>query len=337
MPTLSRTKFDNLQACANDAGIIAAAAMDQRGSLQKALKSGGGSDDNASMAAFKLEVTESLTPHATALLLDPTYGLEASRKRAANTGLLLAYETSGYDNDVPGRLPDLLPTWSVTRLVETGANGVKLLLYYNPFDRDDINEQKHAFIERVGAECDAVGLPFFLEPVTYNDDLKDKFEFAKVKPQYVKETMRIFSEERYGVDILKVEIPFDANYTEGYSSSGLVAYSQDEAQAHTREAANEAKKPFIYLSAGVDMDVFIASLKLAGEAGVPFSGVLCGRATWKGAIPIFAQHSSEAMREWLEADGVANIKRLNEVVDEHAKPWWHIYGGKDKLEITEPA
>lgn len=337
MPTLSRPKFDNLQACANDDGIIAAAAMDQRGSLQKALKAQGGDDSFEHMAAFKLEVTESLTPHATALLLDPPYGLEASRKRAANTGLLLAYETSGYDNDVPGRLPDLLPTWSVTRLAEAGANGVKLLLYYNPFDRDAINEQKHAFIERIGAECGAVGLPFFLEPVTYNDGLKDRFEYAKVKPQYVKETMRVFSEERYGVDILKVEIPFDANYTEGYGSSGQVAYSQEEAQAHIREAASEAKKPFIYLSAGVDMDVFIASLKLAGEAGVPFSGVLCGRATWKGAIPVFARHGPEAMREWLEADGVANIKRLNEVVNQYAKPWWHIYGSKDQLDITEPS
>ena len=337
MPTLSRTKFGHLQACANEAGIIAAAAMDQRGSLQKALKSGGGSDDYVSMAAFKREVTETLTPHATALLIDPPYGLEASRQRATNTGLLLAYEKSGYDNSVPGRLPELLETWSVTRLAEAGANGVKVLLYYNPFDHDEINEHKHAVIERIGAECDAVGLPFFLEPVTYNDDLKDKFEYAKVKPQYVKETMRVFSEPRYGVDILKVEIPFDANYTEGYSSSGLIAYSQNEAQAHTREAASEAKKPFIYLSAGVDMDVFIDSLKLAGEAGVPFSGVLCGRATWKGAIPVFAQHGSNAMREWLEADGVANIMRLNEVVNEYAKPWWHIYGGKDQISITEPS
>ena len=35
--SMSRTRFDRIQACADARGVIAAAAMDQRGSLQKAI------------------------------------------------------------------------------------------------------------------------------------------------------------------------------------------------------------------------------------------------------------------------------------------------------------
>jgi len=44
------------------------------------------------MEEFKTLVTEVLTPHASAILLDPEWGLPASKRRAKNAGLLLAYE-----------------------------------------------------------------------------------------------------------------------------------------------------------------------------------------------------------------------------------------------------
>ncbi len=329
---ISKRKFDDLQACSNDRGVIAAAAMDQRGSLENALiKAGDGPVGAEQMGAFKTAVTEILTPHATAVLLDPLYGLEASRKRADGTGLLLAYEESGYDISTPGRLPEVLGGWSVRRLAEAGANAVKVLLYYNPQEGGEINEQKHAFIERVGAECESVGLPFFLEPVTYDDSIANELEFAKRKPDYVKETMAEFSKDRYGVDILKVEFPFNAKYTGGLAAEGEIAYNRDEAMQHAKEAADATDKPFIYLSAGVDMSVFLASLELVGEAGVPFSGVLCGRATWKGGIPVFAQQGEPALRSWLAGEGVDNIEKLNALLDQSATPWWDRYGGLDNI------
>ena len=51
-----------------------------------------------------------------------------------------------------------------------------------------------------------------------------------------------------------------------------------------RSAADVATKPFIYLSAGVSNAEFTEALELAAEAGTQFSGVLCGRATWKDGI-----------------------------------------------------
>src|SRR6516164_3368810 len=100
--TLSEGKLKRMKALANDSGVIAAAAMDQRGSLQKALAEARGVDKKAitfeMMAEFKTAVTKILTPHASGILLDPEFGLGASKARSRNAGLLLAYEKSGYDN-----------------------------------------------------------------------------------------------------------------------------------------------------------------------------------------------------------------------------------------------
>src|SRR5262245_53180428 len=138
---------------ADGRGVIAAAAMDQRGSLQKALAKEKGSDiDDAMMQEFKALVTEVLTPHASAILLDPEWGLGPSKKRAKNAGLLLAYEKTGYDKTGPGRLPDLLDDWSVRRLKENGADCIKILLYYTPTDGPKINNITDAWVERIANE-----------------------------------------------------------------------------------------------------------------------------------------------------------------------------------------
>src|SRR5258707_7514881 len=169
---ISPGKLKHLRLLANKDGIIAAAAMDQRGSLQKSLASAKGVDTKAvtwdMMSEFKTAVTRILTPHASAILLDPEFGLDAAKARALNAGLLLAYEESGYDNTQPGRLPDLLPHVSVKRIVDWGADAVKILIYYTPFDDARVNDIKHAFIERIGAECKAYDIPFFLEFIGYD-------------------------------------------------------------------------------------------------------------------------------------------------------------------------
>ncbi|HEX6974129.1 MAG TPA: tagatose 1,6-diphosphate aldolase, partial [Vicinamibacterales bacterium] len=133
-------KLAGMKAVSNDRGVIAAAAMDQRGSLKKALAKEKGSEvGDREMEEFKTLVTEVLTKHASAILLDPEWGLPASKRRAKGSGLLLAYEKTGYDAATPGRLPDLLDVWSVRRLKEAGADCLKILLYYTPFDPKPIN------------------------------------------------------------------------------------------------------------------------------------------------------------------------------------------------------
>src|SRR5260370_24943833 len=127
---MPRGKFNGMNAVADERGIIAAAAMDQRGSLRKAIAKAKGSDaSEAEVSEFKVLVTEVLTPYASAILLDPEYGLEAVKHRAKQAGVLLAYEKTGYDASLKGRLPDLLPEWSVRRLITPAAVWFKLLRY----------------------------------------------------------------------------------------------------------------------------------------------------------------------------------------------------------------
>lgn len=327
--SLTTGKIRGLEAVSNERGVIAAAAIDQRGSLKKALAAAGdGSVDDRQMEEFKTLVTEVLTEHASAILLDPEYGIPASRHRARGAGLLLAYEESGYDNTQPGRLPDLLPHESVQRLREKDANAVKILIYYTPFESRDVNDVKHAFIQRIGDECRANDIPFFLEFVGYDPAGEDEkgLEYARKKPEVVARSMEEFSKPEYGVDVLKVEVPVNMKFVEGTQSfGGTAAYSRDETIDLFRRAASAAKKPFIYLSAGVSNAEFTETLRLAGEAGVQFSGVLCGRATWKDGIPIYAKEGAGAFRRWLETEGVRNIEAVNACL-QAARPWYSFYG-----------
>jgi tagatose 1,6-diphosphate aldolase len=329
-------KLAGMKAVSDSRGVIAAAAMDQRGSLQKALAKEKGADvDAKSLEEFKVLVTEVLTRHASAILLDPEFGIPASKRRAGKAGLLMAYEKTGYDKTGPGRLPDLLDEWSVKRLKEAGADCIKILLYYTPEDPRHVNDIKHAWVERIGDECRANDIPFFLEFVGYEEGADEKgLEFAKKKPEIVAGSMAEFTKDRYGVDVMKVEMPINMKFVEGTNSfGGMKAYSKQEAMDHFRRTAEVATRPFIYLSAGVSNAEFTESLDLAAEAGTRFSGVLCGRATWKDGIPVYGKQGGKAFREWLEGEGVKNIENVNARL-KPARPWFEFYGAKSADELA---
>lgn len=307
--------------------------MDQRGSLAKSIASARGVDRQAvtpaMMEEFKSAVAHVLSPHASALLLDPEFGLPAATARDPRCGLLLAYEASGYDNTRPGRLPDLLETVSAARISAWGANAVKLLVYYTPFEDPAINEVKHAFVERVGAECAALDLGFFLEFVGYDPAQGNEKSagYLRRKPEIVARSMAEFSKPKYRVDVLKVEVPVDPRFVEGSRSfAGESLYTRAEALAHFRHASESSSLPFIYLSAGVDNDVFLEQLEMAAEAGSQFSGVLCGRATWKGGIPVYACDGVAALRDWLADEGVRNINRINDALRQAQSCWDRLNG-----------
>ena len=323
MRQVSKAKYQKLQELSTESGVISALAIDQRGSLRKMIASGGGVEDvQRAVEDFKIAISEELTPYASSILLDPEYGLPAAARRSIAAGLLLAYEETGYDASEPGRLPDLLPEWSAYRLKEQGADAVKFLLYYDVDEDEAINERKHAFVERIGSECEAEDIPFFLEIVSYDATLNDEkgAEFAKEKPHKVLEAMKIFSHKRYHVDVLKVEVPVNMKFVEGFAE-GQVVYSRQEALKLFKEQSEVTHLPYIYLSAGVSAQLFQETLDFAKEAGAEFNGVLCGRATWKDAVPIFASEGDQACRGWLESQGKANIESLNQVLARTATPW----------------
>jgi tagatose 1,6-diphosphate aldolase len=211
-------------------------------------------------------------------------------------------------------LPDLLPHLSAKRIKDMGADAVKILIYYTPFEDPNLNDIKHAFVERIGSECEDIQIPFFLEFVGYDPKGGDEkgLEYAKIKPQVVIGSMTEFTKPQYKVDVLKVEVPVNANFVEGSSVfKGEIAQTKKEAMDLYRQAADVTDKPFIYLSAGVSNAEFNESLALAAEAGTDFSGVLCGRATWKEGIPVYGKQGIKALEDWLSTEGVKNIENVN--------------------------
>lgn len=316
--TLTPGKLAGIKAVADPRGVIAAAAMDQRGSLKKSLAKERGVSDvpDSALEEFKLLVTKVLTLHASAILLDPEFGLPAATHRNGK-GLLLAYEKTGYDSNTAGRLPDLLDVWSVRRLKEAGADCIKILLYYSPYEKTHINDLKHAWIERIGDECRAHDIPFFLEFVGYDVGGGDEksLHYAKKKPEIVSGSMAEFGKDRYAVDVLKVEVPVEMTFVAGTKAfKGEAAYTRKEALEHFRLAETMTHKPFIYLSAGVSNPVFIETLELAAESGTKFNGVLCGRATWKDGIAVYAKQGAKAFEEWLNTTGTENISNVNKAL-----------------------
>ena len=346
MKTITKGKFEGLQTISNERGVITAAAMDQRGSLQKSLAKERGVDKKditaKDMGMFKEAVTEVLTPYASAILLDPNFGLSAIKKKSSNAGLLLAYESSGYDtpaDEKNERRTTLTPGWNVQKAKQNGADAIKLLLYYDPFASKETNDSQEALTRKVGEECEREDIPFLLELVAYDHNGLDEKgpEFAKIKPKMVIESVKRFSHPKYKVDVLKVEVPVNLQFTDGTESykGENPAYTKKEALEYFRKLSKVSNIPKIYLSAGVDNPVFLEGVRMGIEAGAKPNGVLCGRATWKGGIPVYAKQGVNAFKEWLKGEGVKNIQNLNKIL-EKATAWYDNYGGKDQIEVVNP-
>ncbi|MEY8463206.1 tagatose-bisphosphate aldolase [Streptococcus merionis] len=327
---LTPSKLQHLKNLSNNNDVIGALAIDQRGALRKMMTAGGGSTDDSSIIHFKELISQELTPFSTAILLDPEYGVPAAALRHENSGLIIAYEKTGYDATTVGRIPDLLPNWSAKRIKELGADAVKVLIYFDIDESDDVNDIKKAWVERVGSECVAEDIPYFLEILTYDasdSDVKGE-EYAKIKPHKVIEAMKLFSDSRYNVDVLKVEVPVNMAYVEGFTKDGIAPlHTRQEALNFFKAQSDATHLPFIFLSAGVSAKLFQDTLRFAKEAGSTFNGVLCGRATWADSVAVYAKDGDEAGRTWLAKHGRQNMEELNAVINEAATPW------TDKVEL----
>ena len=310
------TKQKKLKRLCDKNGIIGALAIDQRGALRRML---GEDTPVEQLETFKVLVSKYLTKYASSILLDPELGWKAAEARDKNAGLLVAYEKTGYDKTVPGRYPDLVENISVQRLKANGADAVKVLLYIDIDEARAVNDIKEAFIERIASECKAEDMPFFLELVSYDAKVTDEKEYAKLKPRKVIEAMKLYSQERFGVDVLKVEVPVNMKYVEGFAENEVL-YTKEEAAAFYKEQSDATSLPFIFLSAGVSAQLFQDTLRFAKESGSTFNGVLCGRATWAGATKAYQEGGEAATIKWLETIGKQNIVELDAVLQETATP-----------------
>ena len=327
---LTPGKLAGLKKVSNERGVIAAAAMDQRGSLKKSLgKEKGGEVSDAMMEEFKSLVTEVLTPHASAILLDPEWGLPASKRRAKNAGLLLAYEKTGYDKTGPGRLGDLLDHWSATpsersrrRLREDSA-----LLHARSIPRTSTTRSTPGWSASATSAAPTT-FPYFLEFVGYEEGADEKgLEYAKKKPR-----------DRHREHARVQQGPLRRRRAQGGSAGEhevrgrhqIVRRAEGLHQERShrpvprRPRRSPPSRSFIFRPASA-MPSSPRRWNWPAESGVKFNGVLCGRATWKDGIPIYAKQGADAFRKWLETEGVKNINNVNDKL-KAATSWHSIYG-----------
>lgn len=308
-PKLSLGKRRALQQCALENNTFAMLAMDQRGSLKKAMNPDAPDMVTyAEVTAMKRAVIGTLSPLASAALIDAEYGYAtcvASGALSGQAGLLLAIEQSGYEGDPTDRQTALLPGFSVEKIRKAGGNGVKLLVYYRP-DAPNAAHQE-ALVAEVAQACQQWDLPLFLEPLHYSQDSTGKTVPNAERRQIVIESARRLVP--LGVDVLKAEFPVDVKQTN----------DQTEWAAACAELSAASAAPWVLLSAGVDFETYIQQVKVACEQGA--SGVLCGRAVWKESVALAGAERTEFLR----TTGAARFRKITDTVKALARPFTDFY------------
>ena len=298
-----------LQQSAQPDNTFAMLAMDQRGSLLKAINPDNpASVPRAEVLSLKRDVIGALSPHASATLLDVEYGYGAcvaSGALSGKSGLLLALEKSGYEGDPTERRTALLDDWSVGHSRRAGATGIKLLVYYHP-DAPNAADQE-ALVREVVQQCLEWELPLFLEPLHYSLDAGVKTVPNAERRRVVVETARRLT--RLGITVLKAEFPVDVKQTQ----------DQGEWAAACAELSAASAVPWVLLSAGVDFDIFMQQVRVACTAGA--SGVLCGRAVWKESV----QLAGQARTAFLHDTAVDRFRQIAALVSATARPYTDFY------------
>jgi tagatose 1,6-diphosphate aldolase len=261
------------------------------------------------LVTFKRCVLKALGPNASTVLLDATCGPDLLDDYPDNCDLMLAFEADVYKISDTDRITILPDNFTVGDYPSMGVNQLKFFMYYSPDDDCALNTRKQDIVEKIGRECKALGIRFLMEPLVYHPTIKaGTSQYAKIKPELVRRATQKFADPRFNADVLKVEIPVDLNFVAGFGQPDM---TRPQALAAFRDAAQPAKDcELVYLSAGVTFDWFEASLRMAIEAGVEFSGFMCGRAIWSDAIGVFGRDGEAALNQWLLDTGTRRLKSL---------------------------
>jgi tagatose 1,6-diphosphate aldolase len=299
MTTLGKARA--MAACSTPAGHFNILAIDHRGNLQEALAKHGPADDDA-IIAFKRDVVSLLAPEASAVLIDPQYGIAPGTQHGwlpAHLGLLAPLEVTDYTLHPGQRAFRPIPDWSASKIRRVGGSGVKLLLYYHP--QAPTAQAQRALAASIARECARLDLPLFLEPIVYSPDAS-----RPLSPSGHREAVIAAAAEfsAVGIDVLKTQFPADASVTD-----------EREWRAALRELDAVCTVPWTLLSAGVGYSVFRQQAALACEAGA--SGVIVGRAVWNEAVDA---PSPEARRDLLRGLSVPRVRELAAICAS-GRPW----------------
>ena len=314
-------------------GFFTMVAVDQRPGVEALVRQRRGSLVWEDMGRIKRTLIETLSPHASAMLLDPQYAYPyAAPALDPARGLLLTLEQFASDDGPGGRKTLCYPGWTVEKIKRLGADGVKLMLWWRPDAAPDVLAHQRRLVEQVGAECRKHDIAFLLEPLVYplgDPGHTDTYHEAPGKrPEMVIQTVEEFRQERYGIDIFKLETPLPAPTIPDPDANtpGSAA-----AQTWFDEIDRRLDRPWVMLSAGAGAEPFRRVLTYAFRAGA--SGYLAGRAIWWPAALEYPDW--DRFRARVLAEGVPYIERVGTALRQHATPWHETPAHKDAAPLGE--
>jgi tagatose 1,6-diphosphate aldolase/sulfofructosephosphate aldolase len=298
-PTRSQT--GNLDAIAAEGGTFAIIAMDQRNTLRRMFTAVGREGTDAELRSAKADVARALTPLASGLLSDPTYGvpaITAAGALAGTCGLLVAAEPAerrSYEGEPrTHRDPALNAQW----VLDQGGDAVKFYVQLRA-DRPaptagepDLVAESLAACREVIDDGRAAGVPVVIENLVYA--LPGQELTGRAREDAIIEAARALND--LDIDLLKLEYPG--------SPEGC------------RRLAAVLDRPWAVLSAGVPFDEFSEVMRIAFDDGGA-SGFIAGRSVWREAVALDGVDREQFL--WNVAR--PRLEELTGVAARYAVPW----------------
>ncbi|GAB4509970.1 MAG: tagatose 1,6-diphosphate aldolase [Anaerolineae bacterium] len=295
-------KYRHLSRCSTPNGHFSILAIDHRAILLESLNKHAPQPlTDAQFTSFKQQVVGALAPHASAVLVDPGYGIGAgiaSQTISGQVGLLSPVEVTEYNVHPSLRPIQFIEGWSVEKIKRVGGDGVKMLLYYHP-EAAEV-QAKHEAVQRIIEDCRRYDLPFFLEPIPYSLDINTALTNTEIR-QISVSMAETFSD--MGVDVLKMQFPTGSDDEREWVSA-------------CAELNAACRVPWALLSAGVSFETFLRQAEVACDAGA--SGVIVGRAVWAEAVTL--QGAERA--HFIQTTGIERMQALAAVCAQNASPWF---------------
>ena len=319
---LSPGKLLGMKRLADNNGIFKMTATDQRPPIKNPIAKHLNINEApwGEVARFKKMLIESLQEQSTALLLDPHFAIPYSMNIFnPKKGLVVTLEDSIFLDTNEGRISQNIDNWSVSKIKRMGADAVKVLAWYRPDAGKRVLEAQQQYVQKIGDECAKHDILFLFELLVYplSRDIhqtKEYVEMQNKKTVHVLESVREFSDKKYGIDVFKLESPVNVNKI---SDSDLNTF---------KEMGEIAGRPWVMLSAGAGKKEFKQVLRLAFKAGC--SGFLAGRAIWLDAFMHYPNW--DKIQTQLESNAKDYLYEIGEIANEAALSWHnHVCYGKD--------
>jgi tagatose-1,6-bisphosphate aldolase len=303
MTSTTTRSIKNLDDIAGDNGVFSIIAMDQRNTLRRMFTAVGREGTDEELRSAKADVASALTPLASGILLDPTYGVPAVTDAGALApacGLLVAAEPTVREtyNGEPRTHRDtaLNAQW----VLDQRGDAVKFFVQLRA-DRPapaagepDLVAEALSVCRAVVDDCRAEGVPSVIENLVYplpGEDLS-----GRTREDAIIEAARALNE--LDIDLLKLEYPG--------SPEGC------------RRLTAVLDRPWAVLSAGVPFEDFTEVLKVAFDDGGA-SGFIAGRSVWRESLAL----SGAARQDFLDNVARPRLHALVEVAADRARPWRH--------------